>query len=210
MQSGFPRLYAAASLKRERHRGHVHGVARFSAALCRGLIEAARRRPLRPASSTRFSAALCRGLIEAVLDFEGRRGPRRRFPRLYAAASLKPLSEAGGMVVVTLFSAALCRGLIEAKSGAERGEHELRGFPRLYAAASLKRPVDDDGAQIRLRFSAALCRGLIEARRWRARRRHLRRFPRLYAAASLKPARRVGQPAYRAGQVFRGFMPRPH
>ena len=60
----------------------------FSAALCRGLIEATKgvrtwRRYIA------FSAALCRGLIEAFdhppIDWR----PIRRFPRLYAAASLK-------------------------------------------------------------------------------------------------------------------------
>ena len=60
------------------------------------------------------------------------------------------------------------------------------GFPRLYAAASLKHELGlhvqggDEGG-----------------------------FPRLYAAASLKlrPDLRGGRDV---GQVFRGFMPRPH
>ena len=58
-------------------------------------------------------------------------------------------------------------------------------FPRLYAAASLKL------ALARHPHGAGL------------------RFPRLYAAASLKRVlldERLGEP----GQVFRGFMPRPH
>ena len=37
---GFPRLYAAASLKREYVRPEDYEIERFSAALCRGLIEA--------------------------------------------------------------------------------------------------------------------------------------------------------------------------
>ena len=40
MSPGFPRLYAAASLKRFRRRVVCGGGGRFSAALCRGLIEA--------------------------------------------------------------------------------------------------------------------------------------------------------------------------
>ena len=68
---GFPRLYAAASLKPQPRELvlRTHPVL-FSAALCRGLIEATRRAP--GAESARwFSAALCRGLIEAL-------GARRR------------------------------------------------------------------------------------------------------------------------------------
>ena len=62
----FPRLYAAASLKPDQ-RLHVElRVARFSAALCRGLIEAQDECDIRCASSM-FSAALCRGLIEAIM-----------------------------------------------------------------------------------------------------------------------------------------------
>ena len=61
---GFPRLYAAASLKRACSQGLVHHHPAFSAALCRGLIEASRGRDPRTTRSLRF-------------------------PRLYAAASLK-------------------------------------------------------------------------------------------------------------------------
>ena len=63
--------------------GHV-----FSAALCRGLIEAAASGTTRP-SCTSFSAALCRGLIEAGSGAAGQAGCATGFPRLYAAASLK-------------------------------------------------------------------------------------------------------------------------
>ena len=64
--AGFPRLYAAASLKRLLI-GDAHTISVwFSAALCRGLIEAQSMvYQLRPVE--RFSAALCRGLIEATL-----------------------------------------------------------------------------------------------------------------------------------------------
>ena len=62
--AGIPRLYAAASLKPESI-GHQDAKnVRYSAALCRGLIEAAAR-PTTRAAPYRYSAALCRGLIEA-------------------------------------------------------------------------------------------------------------------------------------------------
>ena len=166
-----------------RVRGYGHDY-RFSAALCRGLIEAGSRRPspeLRPGCFPRlyaaaslkhvrrgrrieiesaFSAALCRGLIEA---WEGPHPPEAPSP----------------------FSAALCRGLIEAPNpkGAARSRHAR--FPRLYAAASLKRGSTRASPRRAGSFSAALCRGLIEAGPW--------------------PAWRSCWPA-----VFRGFMPRPH
>ena len=133
----FPRLYAAASLKRadpgeDTDLRHV-----FSAALCRGLIEACwgRRSRGRP---SRFSAALCRGLIEAPRGWLHRGSSSRCFPRLYAAASLKRPLET------------------DVRIG--RG-----GFPRLYAAASLKQALHDEPMLIVTPFSAALCRGLIEA-----------------------------------------------
>ena len=109
-----------------------------------------------------FSAALCRGLIEAFARCRPESRGGASFPRLYAAASLKPYRHIYGDDWMDLFSAALCRGLIEA-------------WPST-ACASL-----------RFSFSAALCRGLIEAPS-RARRSAAssRCFPRLYAAASLK------------------------
>ena len=63
-----------------------------------------------------FSAALCRGLIEATPLGPRVQAPRVSFPRLYAAASLKP--SFGGRQLTDddkAFSAALCRGLIEAR-----------------------------------------------------------------------------------------------
>ena len=67
-----------------------------------------------PAPEARkFSAALCRGLIEASARRESST-PGRRFPRLYAAASLKR------------------QELLQV------GLKLRQGFPRLYAAASLK------------------------------------------------------------------------
>ena len=159
----FPRLYAAASLKRGDGRGDVRSRSVFSAALCRGLIE----------------ARLTHGRPEAF---------GVRFPRLYAAASLKRKGLVDGLHEVNagfprLYAAASLKQRI-----GQPGFGNRKGFPRLYAAASLKRlSLWCSGGQ-NARFSAALCRGLIEARR---RRRGSpagsRRFPRLYAAASLKP-----------------------
>ena len=62
-----------------------------------------------------------------------------RFPRLYAAASLKH------------------------EEGYAAGVGH-RGFPRLYAAASLKHAHAPEVGGVIQKFSAALCRGLIEAR----------------------------------------------
>ena len=64
-----------------------------------------------------FSAALCRGLIEAVASTCNALWPGFGFPRLYAAASLKPRE----------------------RDAPDMEQHA--GFPRLYAAASLK-PID--------------------------------------------------------------------
>ena len=63
---GFPRLYVAASLK--------HQVLEIVAALV-----------------NRFSAALCRGLIEALCRMRRTVRGCGGFPRLYVAASLKRL-----------------------------------------------------------------------------------------------------------------------
>ena len=67
----------------------------FSAALCRGLIEALT--PVHEVVGRRrgFSAALCRGLIEAWPARTPSRGGPHGFPRLYVAASLKPAGSAG-------------------------------------------------------------------------------------------------------------------
>ena len=62
----------------------------------------------------RYSAALCRGLIEARNT--ARCGFLRAsgIPRLYAAASLKPAEGQTVPSIERTYSAALCRGLIEA------------------------------------------------------------------------------------------------
>ena len=102
----FPRLYAAASLKQHHEQQTARPEDVFSAALCRGLIEAVSRGSGRRHHARSFSAALCRGLIEA--DGGAKEAAR-----------------------VELFSAALCRGLIEAVfSASPRSFREsvFRGF----------------------------------------------------------------------------------
>ena len=66
-----------------------------------------------------FSAALCRGLIEARHVLAAECSSDQCFPRLYAAASLKLYVNGNFVPVVHAFSAALCRGLIEAPNPAE-------------------------------------------------------------------------------------------
>ena len=87
---------------------------------------------------TEFSAALCRGLIEADQPTSRHIAISACFPRLYAAASLKLANTRERMLAWFTFSAALCRGLIEARSGACARRSGRHRFPRLYAAASLK------------------------------------------------------------------------
>ena len=160
--NGFPRLYAAASLKHPPALDVEGRQAPFSAALCRGLIEA-RTRASGDICCAPFSAALCRGLIEAMCPGGRHPHPRRRFPRLYAAASLKPGLPACDPGLRAGFSAALCRGLIEAPSCTRLRSRSASRFPRLYAAASLKPARFCASVTADWSFSAALCRGLIEA-----------------------------------------------
>ena len=90
----FPRLYAAASLKHSKTFSYLRYRAEFSAALCRGLIEALYtriRNTLLPGGFPRlYAAASLKREYRVLIDVQG-----RSFPRLYAAASLKhPLLEA--------------------------------------------------------------------------------------------------------------------
>ena len=171
----------------------------------------------------RFSAALCRGLIEALSPSDAPKLSQRSFPRLYAAASLKPQLPAAEVPRARGFSAALCRGLIEAIPWRLMPLTPGWRFPRLYAAASLKLVAPRSSVPPRILFSAALCRGLIEARHLQMIRSYwlIRfsaalcrglieaipwrlmpltpgwRFPRLYAAASLKlDGARTGRHGY--------------
>ena len=179
----FPRLYAAASLKRAGCRPGPPGSSSFPR-----LYAAASLKPydelLAEATRLGFSAALCRGLIEAACRRSDRSTPWRRFPRLYAAASLKRQPQRPRPATPARFprlyaAASLKHGILG---------HVIQlfcRFPRLYAAASLKHEELGPCGLGLLVFSAALCRGLIEAcgaAGWRATR----------------------------GGVFRGFMPRPH
>ena len=158
---GIPRLYAAASLKPPVPEIEAVMHRPYSAALCRGLIEASR--AVKSSSRRlRYSAALCRGLIEASGPPAWPMPSLGSIPRLYAAASLKRADR---------------------RAGASR----LASIPRLYAAASLKPDLGADGVRRESAYSAALCRGLIEAPELlRACFSGPRRIPRLYAAASLK------------------------
>ena len=110
----------------------------FSAALCRGLIEAracaGRRGTCSPSFPRLYAAASLKLVIDRNIDAQ-----KRGFPRLYAAASLKH----SDWDQTCLFG-------------------RLR-FPRLYAAASLKLAVSAASSISFSLFSAALCRGLIEA-----------------------------------------------
>ena len=110
----FPRLYAAASLKRSSISYLMTLNPRtFSAALCRGLIEAASPGTDGLIGWCRFPRLYAAASLKRHVVVRGGRDADR-FPRLYAAASLKPL-----LVAVAVVAA-------------------IGRFPRLYAAASLK------------------------------------------------------------------------
>ena len=86
--SSIPRLYAAASLKQRGLRPALEdreSIPRLYAAASLKLAEVI----VGAGQAHEYSAALCRGLIEALFLCQGivRRGG---IPRLYAAASLKP------------------------------------------------------------------------------------------------------------------------
>ncbi len=115
MPAELPRLYAAASLKLWPHSSAALLTATTSAALCRGLIEACES----VAGTLRYertSAALCRGLIEAKVRNFPVSPSTGQLPRLYAAASLKPIPLDPRAIEGGRTSAALCRGLIEVKT----------------------------------------------------------------------------------------------
>ena len=212
---GFPRLYAAASLKHPTSPTGPHpsgpGFPRLYAAAS---LKHPRRRLLRRRAERGFSAALCRGLIEAAWPCCWKRSAGSGFPRLYAAASLKPAVTGGSSLSRTGFprlyaaaslkphpvgghellahggfSAALCRGLIEARGPSSTCPTGSSWFSAALCRGLIEacRSRREAGTSGR-RFSAALCRGLIEAAVHHAEPvPHLRGFPRLYAAASLKP-----------------------
>ena len=159
--------------------------------------------------------------------------PRGRFPRLYAAASLKQAVQDAGARALERFPRLYAAASLKLYRQTARLTAPL-GFPRLYAAASLKPSVSK---RLRLRYGVRFPRLYAAASLKLALQERLvvagGRFPRLYAAASLKPVgacdvcargelfsaalcrglieAREGVDArgYRSA-VFRGFMPRPH
>ena len=236
--ASFPRLYAAASLKQLAWCAGPLVVRWFSAALCRGLIEA---RPLRRRGNDRagrFSAALCRGLIEARRLHPSFPRPLHGFPRLYAAASLKQpargyrhggraggfprLYAAASLKLVPgrlhdvhhrpVFSAALCRGLIEALSSSVAKILLDCSF----SAALCRGLIEATGSSPRsksrpIRFSAALCRGLIEALSSSVAKILLDcSFSAALCRGLIEAQSDQGGGRTFPAQVFRGFMPRPH
>ena len=124
-----------------------------------------------------------------------------RFPRFYAAASLKRDGSGvarTGTPVSWSFSAVLCRGLIEASTKPD--DSVTRRSDSVFSAVLCRGLIEAGWWQPALRtgalaeFSAVLCRGLIEARSRVTRPRCTRRrrcFPRFYAAASLKLRPRI-------------------
>ena len=91
---------------------------KYSAALCRGLIEAAsevRQASISPARIPRLYAAAS---LKPAAPERVHHALHAGIPRLYAAASLKRLDGADGDDARNSYSAALCRGLIEAGSAA--------------------------------------------------------------------------------------------
>ena len=207
--AGILRLYAAASLKQPTHRLVVQAVRVYSAALCRGLIEACRNERYHHRANTCIlglyaAASLKRPTLE---DF-GAHPPG--ILRLYAAASLKHRDREHRRRRRQRYSAALCRGLIEAScSTGVRCPHVT------YSAALCRGLIEArshgwNSTRQPFRYSAALCRGLIEAPPCgSARGPPPRCILRLYAAASLKRRHAMSRVAV-GSCVFCGFMPRPH
>ena len=134
----------------------------------------------------------------------------QRFPRLYAAASLKQRVALTNHPAITGFPRLYAAASLKRRRGGPHRPLRRRRFPRLYAAASLK-------------LAGAAPRAAVEPQR----------FPRLYAAASLKhllagevgggddgfsaalcrgliEAESAAHTARASISVFRGFMPRPH
>ena len=210
---GFPRFYAAASLKLLNHFAAVSiSSGRFSAVLCRGLIEAVFLRSFWWTSPIGFPRFYAAASLKHTAGARLRTPATGGFPRFYAAASLKHrpgerlrARERAG------FSAVLCRGLIEASTRTCRPRVAGVRFSAVLCRGLIEAP-GAPGASGGLPggFSAVLCRGLIEAKTATGEVvRVLVGFPRFYAAASLKRLLQ-GQPSLARWTVFRGFMPRPH
>ena len=152
----------------------------ISAAIRRGLIEAYSILG-NTLSVNKISAAIRRGLIEARIDPQYLLQVCSKFPRPFAAASLKHATVRDDIQDSVDISAAIRRGLIEARGAPTLSRRRAPPFPRPFAAASLKRRI---------------ARG-----RWWWRRS----FPRPFAAASLKRqrARRRSSAASRISAAIR-------
>ena len=114
LQDCFPRLYVAASLKLQVARDHRLRHGEFSAALCRGLIEAVLSLTIAPIGRKCFPRLYVAASLKLHLPLRRQLAAPERFPRLYVAASLKRDGEQRRAHRDREFSAALCRGLIEA------------------------------------------------------------------------------------------------
>ena len=115
------------------------------------------------ADVARISAAIRRGLIEAMIS-DSCFASRSAFPRPFAAASLKPYPNQSKLTLYLSISAAIRRGLIEALLWTDIGCSHMPRFPRPFAAASLKRESRETVGTCVVKISAAIRRGLIEAR----------------------------------------------
>ena len=107
-----------------------------------------------------FSVALCRGLIEADATAGIARSARCGFPRLYAAASLKPeLRRGHERDLLDGFPRLYAAASLKLGRYADGRPRAGRGFPRLYAAASLKHcRVRGDGGRHLLVFRGSMPR----------------------------------------------------
>ena len=110
-----------------------------------------------------YSAAPCRGLIEARSAASRSGCSRSRIPRLRAAASLKQRVPELQVLGHLRYSAAPCRGLIEAA----RPGRDVRRARRAYSAAPCRGLIEAVWSESKAcspsGYSAAPCRGLIEA-----------------------------------------------
>ena len=151
--------------------------------------------------ATAFSAAVCRGLIEARRPGTTLRDGGRRFPRLYAAASLKP-----GPTELLCADGHGCFPRLYAAASLKRSTQRCRcscltRFPRLYAAASLKHPgLVCPGFGCSRRFPRLYAAASLKHDTPIWARGKTGCFPRLYAAASLKPL--LPRDAARPGRAF--------
>ena len=136
-KESFPRLYAAASLKHDQHESGAVVVLGFPRLYAAASLKLPVRWVHAGEVQAGFSAALCRGLIEAHARRHQRRRRGEGFPRLYAAASLKqdvhPVPAHQVVGFPRLYAAASLKQSLKKRAG-----DALWGFPRLYAAASLK------------------------------------------------------------------------